>query len=458
MSRSRSFFKPESRARRAGERRRRDSLLPPEKASTHLPAAKAQPTQMPASEHPTPFTHAIDVVKAGAHKAEHAIEVVTHKVVGEAEHVVEIVRQGVGHAAHAIEVATTKVLPRGRLRSTRMEVLRDVKATESPVPPRVTSVSEPSAFSVDEPEPASIRASVIPPPAESAPASSRQIHAPWSLERVERWAGSRWRFVATVLFVTFVGLLVRERASLAKFFSNHFGKKAQAAKLDPVIVTPPAPCPDEMAYVESDGVRVCVDKWEGSLVDVSATGEETPHSPYLTVDGKSVKAVSKPGVVPQGYISHDEAQLACNAAGKRLCEPQEWMAACEGPQKSTYTYGGEMDEAACNIHGRAPLGELFSTSFREHLYDSRVMNDPSLNALEGTVAKTGAFERCTNGYGVHDMNGNLHEWTAEKSGAFRGGYYLEVHKNGEGCRYVTTAHNASYHDYSTGFRCCKAPE
>jgi hypothetical protein len=52
------------------------------------------------------------------------------------------------------------------------------------------------------------------------------------------------------------------------------------------------------------------------------------------------------------------------------------------------------------------------------------------------------------------MVGNLHEWTAASSGTFRGGYYLDTKINGEGCDYRTTAHDARYHDYSTGFRCC----
>jgi hypothetical protein len=42
-----------------------------------------------------------------------------------------------------------------------------------------------------------------------------------------------------------------------------------------------------------------------------------------------------------------------------------------------------------------------------------------------------------------------------QSGTFRGGYYLDTHINGQGCEYKTGAHNARYHDYSTGFRCCQ---
>jgi hypothetical protein len=54
------------------------------------------------------------------------------------------------------------------------------------------------------------------------------------------------------------------------------------------------------------------------------------------------------------------------------------------------------------------------------------------------------------------MVGNLHEWTSSPGGTMRGGYFLDVKKNGTACEYKTTAHNRKYHDYSTGFRCCKS--
>ena len=82
------------------------------------------------------------------------------------------------------------------------------------------------------------------------------------------------------------------------------------------------------------------------------------------------------------------------------------------------------------------------------------MNDPRLNQAPGTLAKTGEHSSCTNGYGVYDMVGNLHEWVDDPDGTFQGGYYLDTHLNGDGCTYRTVAHAASYHDYSTGFRCC----
>ena len=52
------------------------------------------------------------------------------------------------------------------------------------------------------------------------------------------------------------------------------------------------------------------------------------------------------------------------------------------------------------------------------------------------------------------MIGNLHEWTADRSGTFRGGFYLDNTTHGIGCIYRATGHSTIYRDYSTGFRCC----
>lgn len=292
---------------------------------------------------------------------------------------------------------------------------------------------------------------------DAAPISVRG-DAPWPIEKIERFAGSRWRFAATLSVLTFVGLFAREHVNVRAWFA-HFAVKSMQA--DDSMSEPGGPCPEEMALVEDKdkSVRVCVDKWEASLVEIQENGEERAWSPYLPVDdGHVVKAVSKPGVIPQGYIDRDSAEGACESSGKRLCQVEEWQTACQGPEKTLYPYGADVDESACNIHGKSPLGELFSASFKDYLYDFRVMNDPSLNALEGTVAKTGSFNKCVNGFGIHDIVGNLHEWTAERNGAFRGGYYQDGHKNGDGCKYATSAHGPTYHDYSTGFRCCKDAE
>ena len=87
------------------------------------------------------------------------------------------------------------------------------------------------------------------------------------------------------------------------------------------------------------------------------------------------------------------------------------------------------------------------------------LNDPGLGQVEGALAKTGEHAECVNGFGVFDMVGNVHEWVATDPaavhGTFAGGYYLDTTINGDGCLYRTQAHAHDYHDYSTGFRCCR---
>jgi sulfatase modifying factor 1 len=229
-----------------------------------------------------------------------------------------------------------------------------------------------------------------------------------------------------------------------------------AARPAPVVAPPrPAqvrPCPDEMALVSG---RFCIDRWEGSLVVVSDDGRESPASPYESPGPHAVKAVSRAGVVPQGYISRDQAEVACEAAGKRLCAEEEWVTACRGDPPRAYPYGDARRKGACNDSGISPLHVYYAEAPSTYLLGP--MNDPRLNQTPNTVAKTGAFAECTNDFGVFDMVGNLHEWVMSARGTFRGGYFQDTKLNGEGCAYRTTAHAPGYHDYSTGFRCCRDP-
>ena len=209
-------------------------------------------------------------------------------------------------------------------------------------------------------------------------------------------------------------------------------------------------CPRSMVEIEG---RFCIDRYEASLVDVLPNGEERAHSPFTAVEDPShVRAVSSPNVFPQGYISAVEAQRACTGSGKRLCRVQEWSKACRGPETKSWGYGDQREPGRCNDQGKNPVLSLYG---RNH-WTWKTMNQPDLNQQENTLSRTGEHEGCTNGYGVYDMVGNLHEWVADPSGTFYGGYYQDVASvgHGAGCGYLTTAHEARYHDYSTGFRCC----
>ncbi len=214
-----------------------------------------------------------------------------------------------------------------------------------------------------------------------------------------------------------------------------------------------AGCPGGMALVPpSDTARAfCIDRWEASLVELTPAGER-PFSPYLTPEGKTVRATSQPDVVPQGYVSRDQAGRACRAASKRLCREEEWLRACRGAPPERFPYGDVHRKGACNEAGISPLRVFYPDS--PDTYRAGPMNDPRLNQQPNTIARTGQFKDCAGPLGIFDMVGNLHEWVSSPRPTFRGGFYQDTHLNGEGCAYRTTAHAAEYHDYSTGFRCC----
>lgn len=217
-------------------------------------------------------------------------------------------------------------------------------------------------------------------------------------------------------------------------------------------------CPSGMVSVRG---KFCIDQYEAATNQIrSVKSKKTvrKHSPYKPVTDVLVKAVSQRGRVPQAHISRNEAELACYMAGKRLCTDDEWKTACKGKKPTVYPYGKQYKKGYCNDAGKSAFNLYYGPPGSEaprSAYTWENMNDPRLNQMKGTLAPAGYFSKCRNSFKVYDIVGNLHEWTSAPSGTFRGGYYLDTQQHGDGCDYVTTAHNAKYHDYSTGFRCCK---
>jgi hypothetical protein len=207
-------------------------------------------------------------------------------------------------------------------------------------------------------------------------------------------------------------------------------------------------CPPGMAPIP--GGRACVDRWEAHVVEVIEDGTFHSWSPFFNPGGVKIKARSAPGAFPQSYISQIQAASACAEAGKRLCTDTEWVAACRGSKKTQFPYGNTEKAGACNDRrDRHPAIEYLESNdvFAK-------LEHPCINQVPDTVFATGAKTECATPEQVFDMVGNLHEWTADPNGTFRGGYYVEAKLNGRGCDYVTTRHDAPYWDYSIGFRCC----
>ena len=247
-------------------------------------------------------------------------------------------------------------------------------------------------------------------------------------------------------------------------------------------------CPAEMAYVQG----FCIDRWEASMVenrsgqalspyypphagrlalvhriwqierhqvgDAAARAMPLPPIPEIQMSGRfQPRAVSQPGVVPQGYLSHALASRACHNAGKRLCSETEWVTACAGEQRRKFPYGDHFELGACNVYRfYHPAYILHGVSFAGH-------TDPRLNLViergsDPLLRLTGETRSCQSRWAdtaVFDMVGNLDEWIEDPSGTFVGGFYARSTR--EGCEAKISSHSAEYYDYSLGTRCCRDP-
>jgi hypothetical protein len=207
-------------------------------------------------------------------------------------------------------------------------------------------------------------------------------------------------------------------------------------------------CPAGMVRVEG----FCVDRYEASL----ETLDGLPWSPYFNPAGVTVRAVSMEGAVPQAFVSGKQAKAACENAGKRLCTDAEWLRACRGPDGSTYPFGNAAAPGTCNdARAEHPAIEYYGTT-ESWIWSE--LDNACLDQLADSLDRTGQNAGCVTAEGAFDMMGNLHEWTADPDGTFRGGFFVDTVVNGPGCLYKTTAHTTTYWDYSTGFRCCADPQ
>ncbi len=248
---------------------------------------------------------------------------------------------------------------------------------------------------------------------------------------------------------------------------------ARSAKASAPEKGPPA-CPAEMAPTGD----ACIDRWEASLERPVPGGAPAPFPPYKRPKSDRLVARSRPGGRPQAYVSRIEAASACENAGKRLCSVSEWYRACRGSADTLYPYGPAFLRGRCNVGRPHLLSILHGNDPKRWRYEED-FNDPALDQRPGFLAATGAFSGCVNDAGVFDLVGNLHEWVSDSvnrslpgklpltpgirarlhanqgKGIFMGGFFSTTDQHGEGCNFVTMAHEPGYHDYSTGFRCCR---
>jgi len=157
------------------------------------------------------------------------------------------------------------------------------------------------------------------------------------------------------------------------------------------------------------------------------------------------------GQNPAVSVTWDNSQALCAKEEKRLCTEDEWTFACEGPEARPYPYGYSRDDKACNIDKQWIM-------FRPEQLSS---NDTSKVTAElerlWQGEPSGSREGCVSVFGVHDMTGNIDEWTVStQTGGnktiLKGGYWSRVRTR---CRPSTRNHNEMHQFYQQGFRCCQ---
>lgn len=115
---------------------------------------------------------------------------------------------------------------------------------------------------------------------------------------------------------------------------------------------------------------------------------------------------------PVVHVSYGDAEAYANWAGKSLPTEAEWeYAACGGAMEQVFAWGDEL----------APGGQMMANYWQGRFPNENLLTD----GFERT-SPVGSFP--ANGFGIHDMIGNVWEWTSDWYSDKPGG-----HKNGSAC-------------------------
>jgi formylglycine-generating enzyme required for sulfatase activity len=136
-----------------------------------------------------------------------------------------------------------------------------------------------------------------------------------------------------------------------------------------------------------------IDKYEVTNREYLDFSVNTSYAAEGEAEGKTWRTFFSPekANVPVVYLTWKDAEAYCKAGGMRLPTEEEWEAAARGPEGLRYPWGNEWDATRANT---ADAGTRLPV-------DVGTYNDVSP-------------------FGVHDMFGNVQEWTASWFTAYPG--------------------------------------
>ena len=196
------------------------------------------------------------------------------------------------------------------------------------------------------------------------------------------------------------------------------------------------PAPPTQADIQADAVHRIAAAQLQSSVEAYDPDNEVEVAPGLFMD--VFEHPNRAGEVPTVGLTWSNARDACAEAGKRLCTAKEWEDACAGPTRTRWPYGDRPIDGACAT-------------------------------MQTTIKASGVHLACASHAGVHDLVGNVWEWTATpldapvlappdggdlheiRGGAFSSDDIKATCLPGEGYPLAPAA--AVFPD--VGFRCCR---